>query len=302
MAEDRRTADPIEEEDEFASLFEGDDRRTEAPIYAERVYVGHDQDAYEEGDMEDNRRERRPNRRGNGKLFLWLFVWGLLIISLCCNAFFAVRLYRDSKANDQLAINQTDDQHSNQENGDQQTTSQNNATQPTNNANGNQLTDEEYELIREYLEKIVAGEAGSGIQEEPIAPSAPPVSDQAPETGNDNETPQVPVVSEPPQVIIIENDYRDRERKASSKVTSDATTSLLETKLELNTHGKITVNLYGNVSKVYAVIGTADYTEVQLTNAAEYSYFTYQVPEKEQVLFKLEMTDGTLYYLSVFDS
>lgn len=282
MAEDRRTAAPIEEEDEFASLYEGDDTS-----------------AYEEDDMEDNRRERRPRRRRNGKL---IFCCVVAIISLCCNAFFVVRLYRDSKANSQPAVNQTDDQHSNQENGDQQTTSQNNATQPTNNANGNQLTDEEYELIREYLAKIVAGEAGSGIQEEPIGPSAPPVSNQVPEAGNDNETPQVPVVSEPPQVIVIENDYRDRERKASSKVTSDATTSLLETKLELNTHGKITVNLYGDVSKVYAVVGTADYTEVQLSNAAEYRYFTYQVPEKEQVLFKLEMTDGTLYYLSVFDS
>lgn len=299
MADDKRTAAPIEEEDEFASLFEGDDRRTAAPIYAERVYVDHDQDAHEEDDMEDNRRERRPRRRRNGKL---IFCCIALIISLCCNAFFVVRLYRDSNANNQPAINQTDDQQKNQGNSNQQTTSQDNEDQPTDKANGNQLTDEEYELIREYLAKIVAGEAGSGIQEEPIAPSAPPVSDQAPETENDSETPQAPVVSEPPQVIVIENDYRDRERKASSKVTSDATTSLLETKLELNTHGKITVNLYGNVSKVYAVVGTGDYTEVQLTNAAEYRYFTYQVPEKEQVLFKLEMTDGTLYYLSVFDS
>ena len=281
MAEDRRTAAPIEEEDEFASLYEGDDTS-----------------AYEEDDMEDNRRERRPRRRSRFPLILW----ALLIVSLGCNVFFMARLSRDSNANNQPAIKQTDDQHSNQGNSNQQTTSQDNEVQPTDNANGNQLTDEEYELMRELMEKIVAGEVGHGTQEEPRVPSAPPVSDQAPETENDNETPQAPVVSEPPQVIVIENDYRDRERKASSKVTSDATTSLLETKLELNTHGKITVNLYGDVSKVYAVVGTADYTEVQLTNAAEYRYFTYQVPEKEQVLFKLEMTDGTLYYLSVFDS
>lgn len=270
MAEDTRRAIPIEEDDEFRDLF----------------------DEHEEDNMRENRTRRSRGRR---KLTPILVI--LLLISIFCNICFVVRDFKNSKV-----TSQTDNQQNNQGTINQQPSDQSNTNQPANTNNGKELTDEEFELLQKYWERIIAGEAGSGIEEEPIAPSRPPVSDQAPTEEETNQTPQAPVVCEPPQVAVIENDYKDRVRKASSKVTSDATTSLLETKLELNTHGKITVNLYGEVNKVYAVVGTADYTEVQLTNAAEYSYFTYQVPEKDQVLFKLEMTDGTLYYLSVFDS
>ena len=279
MAEDTRRATPTEEDDEFADLF------------------GDKTSAYEE----DNVREKRTRRpRGRRKFTPILVI--LLVISIFCNICFVVRDFKNGKIENQPATGQTEDQQNNQGTITQQPSDKSNTNQPTNTTNGKELSDEEFEAMYEWWMSVIAGEVGSGIEQEPVAPSRPPVSDQVPTEEEANQTPQAPVICEPPQVVVIENDYRDRVRKASSKVTSDATTSLLETKLELNTHGKITVNLYGEVNKVYAVIGTADYTEVQLTNAAEYSYFTYQVPEKEQVLFKLEMTDGTLYYLSVFDS
>lgn len=279
MAEDTRRATPTEEDDEFADLF------------------GDKTSAHEE----DNVREKRTRRpRGRRKFTSILVI--LLVISIFCNICFVVRDFKNGKIENQPATGQTEDQQNNQGTITQQPSDKSNTNQPTNTTNGKELSDEEFEAMYEWWMSVIAGEVGSGIEQEPVAPSRPPVSDQVPTEEEANQTPQAPVICEPPQVVVIENDYRDRVRKASSKVTSDATTSLLETKLELNTHGKITVNLYGEVNKVYAVIGTADYTEVQLTNAAEYSYFTYQVPEKEQVLFKLEMTDGTLYYLSVFDS
>lgn len=279
MAEDTRRATPTEEDDEFRELF--DDETS----------------AYEEDDMRENR-TRRP--RGRRKFTPILVI--LLVISIFCNICFVVRDFKNSKVENQPATNQTEDQQNNQGTITQQPSDKSNTNQPTNATDGKELSDEELEAMYEWWMSVIAGEAGSGIEQEPVAPSRPPVSDQVPTEEEANQTPQAPVVCDPPQVVVIENDYKDRVRKASSKVTSDATTSLLETKLELNTHGKITVNMYGEVNKAYAVVGTADYTEVQLTNAAEYNYFTYQVPEKEQVLFKLEMTDGTLYYLSVYDS
>ena len=268
MAEDTRRATPIEEDEEFRDLF----------------------DEHEEDNMRQNRTRRSRGRR---KLTPILVI--LLLISTFCNICFVVRDFKNSKVTNQPTTSQTNDQQNNQGTINQQPSDQSNTNQPANTTNGKELTDEEFKAMYEWWMSVTAGEAGSGIEQEPVAPSRPPVSDQVPTEEEANQTPQAPVVCDPPQVVVIENDYKDRVRKASSKVTSDATTSLLETKLELNTHGKITVNMYGEVNKAYAVVGTADYTEVQLTNAAEYNYFTYQVPEKEQVLFKLEMTDGTLY-------
>ena len=249
-----------------------EDTRRATPIGEDDEFTDLFDDETSEYEEDDRREERTRRPRGRRKLTPILAI--LLLISIFCNVCFVVRDFKNGKV----------------------------ANQPANTTNGKDLTDEEFKAMYEWWMSVTAGEAGSGIEQESVAPSRPPVSAQAPTEEEANQTLQAPVVCEPPQVVVIENDYKDRVRKASSKVTSDATTSLLETKLELNTHGKITVNMYGEVNKVYAVVGTADYTEVQLTNAAEYSYFTYQVPKKDQVLFKLEMTDGTLYYLSVYDS
>lgn len=228
---------------------------------------------------------RSPRKRSKAVIILVI----LLLISLSCNIFFVIR---DIKGGEHQNQQTTDQSNSAQQDG-----KQNDTNQSSNSNSGYQITQEEFELWRQYMMMIVNGEVGQSSSEG----VQPPVGMQPNQTADDeNQTSEPQVVCEKPQVILTENDYKDRVRN-DTKVVDDATTALLDKGLWLNTEGKITVNLYGSVSKVYAAVGTEEYSEVQLSNAAAYSYFTYQVSDNEQVLFKLEMVDGNIYYFSVYD-
>lgn len=164
------------------------------------------------------------------------------------------------------------------------------------------ISRQEYLELKEQMDRMeeMLQEMEKRAQEEEAQRKSQQQSQSSKEETTTDKTNTPKKTADSLQVVLIENEYNQKERKP--KVFASSYEAMSDDGTKLNQAGKVTVMLYGDVQMVEYTNSNSDfvtYEQISITKSSDYSSFVYICEKNVKSIFRVTMEDGTQLFLTV---